>query len=196
MKTITPFTAVLICLILTSTIYAQTDEIKRIEVSGGYSYTQPHELFEEPGAAHGWTLGTAYKVKKQISVYAEGGQDYGKRVYAENINVNSSRISLLGGFRFHLVNRSRLTPFVNVGLGYARFKSKLHYLGVPTNFAPKLSLLIASGGGLDVALNKKRTVSWRTSVEYRRIEVGGFLLNNAPNHGNAFRLSTGIVFNF
>jgi outer membrane protein W len=205
-KTATILTAILICLAAVSNISAQqTDESKKIEFSAGYSYTSPPQLVQVAKVHHGWTLGTAYKFTKRMSVYAEGGQDYARNVVIGtgplgNVSSTATRTSILAGIRFHFTNKSRVTPFVNAGLGYVRHRDKVFYNGI-TNPDPAVkNLLIAAGGGLDIGLNRKKTISWRSSLEYRRVEIGpkydpttNTIIDSS---GNGFRFSTGIVFNF
>jgi opacity protein-like surface antigen len=191
-------TAILISLAIISNISAQTDDSKKIEFSAGYSRTRSRELFEAPTVANGWTIGIAYKIKKRVSVYTESGQDYGKDARSGSVDLSANRLSALGGIRFHLINKTRLTPFVNAGLGYVRFRVTTRLAGGVTQGKPISNLLFAGGGGLDIALNQTRTVSWRTSAEYRRVESGEIFVNNTfqPSDRHAFRFNTGIVFNF
>ena len=199
-------TAILICLASTTIISAQIDESKKTEVSAEYSYTHapdllffsPQKLAQIPNANNGWSTGAAHKLKKWVAVYVEVGQERGKM--GDNyFTSTSNRTSILGGIRFYLVNKSRLKPFVNAGVGYVRLTFKTKFVGIPYIETPPIkNPLFAVGGGTDVAINKK--ISLRTGIEYRRIEVGSnssyFNLNGNRNNGNAYRIHTGIVFHF
>lgn len=164
----------------TSNAIAQNNDLKRFEVSGSYTFTKRFgDDLDRNFNSSGWTIGTGFKIKKWVTLYAEAGQDYSKTPEGKGTST-----AFLGGVRFHILNKSRVTPFVQSGIGVVQYDFKCNCVDTD-NYKPKY-LALSAGGGVDVALNRKKTISWRTSVEYRRLEY----------KEGSFRLSTGIVFNF
>jgi hypothetical protein len=204
-KTAIILIAIIISMVTMTSISAQTSETKHFEVSGEYSYVYARGIFTAPSAPNGWTGGAAYKFNKWVSVYSEFGRENAKQSFSSSVYRSVNRTSVLGGVRFYFPNKSRFTPFLNAGIGRVSFQSVTHNNGQSNQSVGLHNLLYAVGEGVDIALNRKRTIQWRVGAEYRRAEVG--VSNNtvclapcspipADYTGPAFRFHTGIILKF
>ena len=163
-----------ICLVLAAYFSAFAQEVPKVEIFGGYSWTG--------GNFHGWNGSVTGNVNKWFGLTGDFSGHYGSEVDG-NIRVNQNAHSVLFGPRISHRGK-RVTSFGYALFGATRFQESAtiagqRFSGSDTGWS------LAAGGGLDVRLNDR--VAIRTfQLDYFRPTFFG----EAHNRG---RLAFGVV---
>ena len=177
----------LLCAVLFS-IQARAQDSSRVEVFGGYSFTDysVYGLYSGPWQLqdfNGWEASATAKFSPHVGVEADfaGG-------YSPSAHYNLR--TYMGGPRFS-VGFSRVSLYGHALLGGLTFSGASDYSGSSTSFAA------AFGGGADVWFMRHLGV---------RLIQFDYLLNNnaaaaqtgegASKHYSNFRIASGVVFRF
>jgi hypothetical protein len=148
-------------------------DIPRVQVFGGYSYTRydtPSFGFSSPSGLNGYTFSPAYNVFRGFGVVAElSGQ------YATGLNLRD----LAAGPQF-LYPRNKETFFAHLLFGESR---SLVQAGTPQEDTARAVLL---GGGMDYDLTQ------RFAVRVFQVDYLQTTLFNLTQHN--LRFSTGLVY--
>jgi hypothetical protein len=166
---------------------AEAQEFSRINLSGGYSWTNFYDSY------HGWNASIAYNLSKNLGVEADVSGHYGNatlyNTYSRNYHtfmggpIFSTRLPklkhsifshlLLGALREHSQNQLSRTGYLNT--------SSSHFG-------------LAIGGGLDLRFGG--SISLRAlQADYFPIPTNNTLLTSGTYLRGRVRLSAGIVFN-
>jgi len=152
---------------------SRAQEMPRVQVFGGYSYTRydtPSFGFSSPTGLNGYTFSPAYNVIRGFGVVAElSGQ------YTTNRNLRD----VAAGPQF-LYSRGKMMFFAHVLFGEAR---SLVQVGGPREDTARVTSL---GGGLDYSISPRFAVR-AVQVDYLRTN----LFNTTQDN---FRVSTGLVY--
>ena len=145
----------------------------RVQVFGGYSYTRfdsPSFGFSNPSGLNGWNFSPAFNLIRGFGVAAEVSKQYGSNVDLRDIAV---------GPQF-LYPRSKMLFFAHVLFGNAKSFVRVGAGEKDTD------RVVALGGGMDFALTSRFAVRV-FQVDYLRTSLFSEKQNN-------LRFSTGLVY--
>ena len=148
-------------------------DMPRVQVFGGYSYTRfdsPSFGFSNPSGLNGWNFSPAFNLIRGFGVAAEVSKQYGSNVDLRDIAV---------GPQF-LYPRNKMLFFAHVLVGNAR-----SFVRVGTG-ETDTDRVVALGGGMDFALTSRFAVRV-FQVDYLRTSLFSEKQNN-------LRFSTGLVY--
>jgi len=152
---------------------AAAQDMPRVQVFGGYSYTRfdsPSFGFSNPSGLNGWNFSPAFNLIRGFGVAAEVSKQYGSNVDLRDIAV---------GPQF-LYPRSKMLFFAHVLFGNAK-----SFVRVGTG-ETDTDRVVALGGGMDFALTSRFAVRV-FQVDYLRTSLFSEKQNN-------LRFSTGLVY--
>jgi opacity protein-like surface antigen len=193
--------------VLLLSFHAAAQETPRLDLFGGYSFSNTPLITGARGNLNGWNVSVAANINRWFSVATEFGGHYGSSTrtlppllvpipcppncFPNRISTNEKVHTILFGPQFAL-RTEKLTPFVHLLAGVSRLDGKITYSytnpPLTSSFIPSdTSFAVAAGGGLDYEVS--RNFAWRVPADYLETAFSGRALNN-------FRLSTGIVFHF
>ena len=153
---------------------ATAQEVPKIEVFGGYSWSG--------GNFHGWNGSLAATITKRIGIVADFSGHYGSELDGSVI-VHQDAHSFLFGPRFAFRGK-RLTPFVYALLGATRFHESAIIAGQKLSVSDT-GFSSALGGGLDIKVNDR--------VAIRAFQLDYFRPNFFGEAHNRGRLAFGVV---
>ena len=148
-------------------------DMPRVQVFGGYSYTRfdsPSFGFSNPSGLNGWNFSPAFNLIRGFGVAAEVSKQYGSNVDLRDIAV---------GPQF-LYPRSKMLFFAHVLFGNAKSFVRVGAGEKDTD------RVVALGGGMDFALTSRFAVRV-FQVDYLRTSLFSEKQNN-------LRFSTGLVY--
>jgi hypothetical protein len=165
---------------------AMAQNAPKVDLAASFSALYDRDLASETLGTGGWmptgwvAAGSA-RVRGPLSIAGEVGANYMSFHYAD-LDQRRDAYTFLGGVRYAPRVHSRVTPFMQLLAGVARYTlsavgDSFSTYGFGSEF----------GGGVDVGVSKKLAV--RIQGDYRYIRVRG-------SNGNEFRLATGIVYRF
>lgn len=181
----------LFSLLILAAVPSRAQEFPRVEVFGGYSYTNNEVLLQnERSDLHGFNINAAYNFNEHFGVVFDFAGHFGD----ENIpnpsangpsflDIGVDNYTYMGGPRYTYRKFERFTPFAHALFGVQNTR----WIGASeTNFA------YAVGGGLDVNINK------HFAIRLVQAEFLGVNFDDSVDFGNTtnFRYSSGIVFKF
>jgi len=186
----------------------------RVEVFGGYSFTNENFTGALRSNAHGWNASVAYSLKGRLGVVADFGGLYGASTSLSMpplcplgqpclptivVRTEGKTHTFLFGPRVSFA-AGKGSVFVHALLGGVQLNSTTTFEGLPAPLpgAPAWPYPLqfssagfgfgaALGGGVDFTL--KGRLGWRVQADYVHSGLGGGTQNN-------FRMSTGPVFHF
>lgn len=161
------------CLIFLALVPATAQEVPKVEVFGGYSWSG--------GNFHGWNTSVTGNVTKRLGIVADFSGHYGSELGLVRVNQNAH--SFLFGPRLSFRGK-RLTPFVYGLFGATRFAESAVINGQRLS-AVSNGFSLALGGGLDVKVND------RIAIRAFQLDYFRPIVNDEPN--NRGRLAFGVV---
>ncbi|MGH9504981.1 MAG: hypothetical protein ACRD20_19175 [Terriglobales bacterium] len=172
LKTITKL---FLLLAIGASLPARAQDIPRVQVFGGYSYTRfdtPSFGFSNPTGMNGWNFSPAFNLVRGFGVIAEASQQYGSHV----------------DLRDFAVGPQFLYPW-NKALffGHILFGSARSFVRVGTG-ETDTDRVVALGGGMDFDVSSRFAVR-AFQVDYLRTSLFSEKQSN-------FRFSTGLVYHW
>jgi len=160
-------------LIFLASLPAMAQEVPKVEVFGGYSWSG--------GNFHGWNTSLTGNITKRLGIVADFSGHYGSELGL--VRVNQDAHSFLFGPRLSF-REKRLTPFVYGLFGATRFAESAvingqHLSALSNGFS------LAVGGGLDIKVND------RIAIRAFQLDYFRPIINDEPN--NRGRLAFGVV---
>ncbi len=162
--------------------------LPRYEIGGGYSYVnvhpgEPFNSFDSHGATGSFT----FNPYRYLGLTAElGGYNFKRNISGNQ--VEGSFTSFLFGPRLNLRRFDHFVPFTEFLFGGARSGVEMTGGNTQTAFA------MASGGGVDIVLNK--WLAWRfAQIDYLMTNFNGSGVGSSGRQNN-FRAGSGVVFRF
>jgi hypothetical protein len=158
----------------------------RVEVSAGYQ--APYDRSIEQWFAVGWSVDVAANLRDSWGIV---GEVAGAHRTDDGLDVNLGLHTFGGGMRFSRRTMSRVLPFAQLVLGWARMSSRANIAGGEIENS-QTKLMLQPGGGLSILVGQRW--GFVGQVDYRRI----FLDEDEDGRPavNEMRLLTGIRFTF
>lgn len=200
-KLLLPFFFVLLC---ATPAAAQTDEPRKFEVFGGYSYLRADvEEVDDPfsdfkNIMDGFNVAATGYATKRLGItgdfsghFRSVSNDFG----FGRLTAKTRTFNLTGGPQMRFPNKTRVTPFVRALAGVAN--NRLSFEGPPPVGSDSISLTdftLMLGGGLDVRVGD------RVSLRLIQLDYNPVFVRDRPDLGvdstrlDNFRVSVGIVF--
>ncbi|HYM78174.1 MAG TPA: hypothetical protein VE377_19525 [Candidatus Dormibacteraeota bacterium] len=180
-------TLLLLLLVTLFAIHASAQEYSRVQVFGGYSYTNypVFQIYSGPwsrASFNGWDASAAFKLTPNFSI--EG--DFGGGFNSANSRTNRL-VTFMGGPRVS-TNYGKIAVYGHVLVGGLNFHGNS---GSATSFAA------AFGGGADYWLGRRvgvKIAQFDVLVNTNSAAFGGG--NGASQPRADFRIATGVIFRF
>lgn len=170
------------------------DEVRPVEVFGGYSYLRTGNPYDED--SHGWNMAVSGNLTKYVAVKADFAGHYDNYTRANiggAINVSNRLHTFLFGPQFNFRATERVNPFVHALFGVANDRTRATRGTAVVDYSDT-GFAMVLGGGVDAKLND--SVSWRVfQTDYLLTRYRDpYLAPLARRQVNRFRFSTGLVF--
>jgi hypothetical protein len=187
-KKLWPYPTIILVLLVTSTVILPTQtaaqEIKRLEMSGGYTFLDSSEIVDSFGI--GWLAGGAWNTTEWLALGIELNSS-AQQQSEGFLNIEASFFSLLAGPRVSM-SIGQLRPFVLFLAGKTRVDilASSNFPFPETGNFTETSPVIQIGGGIDIPIDEMFSV--RIALDYRRIFASTAI--------NQRRLLTSLVYSF
>jgi len=187
-KMLWPCPTIILALLVASIVIvpAQTaaQEIKRFEMSGGYTFLDSSEIVDSFGI--GWLAGGAWNTTRWLALGIElnsSAQQQSEGFF----NIEASFFSFLAGPRVS-ISIGQLHPFVQLLAGKTRVEilASSDFPFPETGNFTETNPVIQIGGGIDIPVDEMFSV--RIALDYRRVF--------ASTEINQRRLLTSLVYRF
>ncbi len=165
----------ILLLVISAALPAVAQDIPRLQVFAGYSYTRfdsPSFGFSSPSGMNGWNFSPAFNLIRGFGVAAEVSKQYGSNLDLRDIAV---------GPQF-LYPRNKTLFFAHVLIGTARSFVRVGNGELDTDRA------IAVGGGMDLDISSRFALRV-FQVDYLRTTL-------FDEKQNSLRFSTGLVYHW
>jgi hypothetical protein len=165
----------ILLLVISAALPAVAQDIPRLQVFAGYSYTRfdsPSFGFSNPSGLNGWNFSPAFNLIRGFGVAAEVSKQYGSNLDLRDIAV---------GPQF-LYPRNKTLFFAHVLIGSARSFVRVGNGELDTDRA------IAVGGGMDLDISSRFALRV-FQVDYLRTTL-------FQEKQNSLRFSTGLVYHW
>lgn len=163
--------------------WLSAQELPKVEIFGGYSYTHAGI---KPGTAvnaNGYAASATGNVNRLLGITVEVSQQFGSSGSTTDYEFRSFMVGPQLSSRKH----EKFTPFAHILIGDARYGSR-QVPDVAKQRYHENTFAIAAGGGLDY--------NFHPSVAVRLIQLDYFTTKFSRDRQNDLRLGFGVVFKF